>query len=359
LPDGLIRGYQAGGGKQKPQKNCNSAIWITKDLAVMFKNLPRAMSAEESSELLDCLVNKDWEGVCQTLESYLRHPNVSLWFYHFWDRGKGRFRLVYPAKRQAPPVLATDLYDRLAEGKPLVDNNAPENYGDWAETRECPVTLLLPLFDGSELIGVLQGFLNDRDKGHQVAEEIETARRMLANSWRLLTLLEEKDRLAWTDDLTGLFNYRFLLHFLRMELARCTRYRKSAAVLFMDVDWFKRVNDTYGHLQGSAILTEFAGLLSCHVRQADAVVRYGGDEFVIVLTEIAFDEAVQVAERLREMISQYCFRASNGQTVRLTVSIGVAGYPEHADSAEKLIHCADTAMYLAKQDNKNCIKIAL
>jgi diguanylate cyclase (GGDEF)-like protein len=330
-----------------------------RDYVVMSENVTQKMGAEESSELLDCLVNRDWEGVCQILEKYLHHPDVILWLYHFWDRESGRFRLVYPSKRPASPVLGSEWHDRLAGGNPLVDNNAPDKYGDWAETRECPVTLLLPLLDGSELIGLLQGFLKDRDKGHQVAEGIETARRMLTNSWRLLTLFEEKDRLAWTDDLTGLFNYRFLLHFLRMELSRCLRYRKSATVLFMDVDWFKRVNDSHGHLQGSALLTELGGLLRAHVRQADAVVRYGGDEFVIVLTEIGFEEAIQVADRLREMISQHCFQLSNGQSVRLTVSIGAAAYPQHADSAEKLIHHADTAMYLAKQDNKNCIKVAL
>jgi diguanylate cyclase (GGDEF)-like protein len=334
-------------------------IRITKDSAAMSENLVHGMNVEESSDLIDCLANKDWEGVCQALERYLLHPHVILWIYHYWDRNLGRFRLVYPARRQVAPVLPGGLYDRLAEGKPLVDNYAPEIYGNWAETRECPVTLLLPLLDGSEPIGLLQGFLNDKDKGHQVAEEVGTARRMLANSWRLLDLLEEKDRLAWTDDLTGLFNHRFLLHFLKMELARCLRHRKSAAVLFMDVDWFKRVNDSYGHLQGSAVLAELGGLLRRHVRQADVVVRYGGDEFVIVLTEIVFDEAVQVAERLRQMISQHCFQGGQGQPVRLTVSIGVALCPQHADSAEKLIHCADTAMYSAKQDNKNCIKIAL
>jgi diguanylate cyclase (GGDEF)-like protein len=129
--------------------------------------------------------------------------------------------------------------------------------------------------------------------------------------------------------------------------------------LFLDLDDFKQVNDIHGHLVGSHVLMEMAGVILGSVRDTDALARYGGDEFVIVLPDTGMDLAGVVAERIREKISQYTFTGGKRLKLSLTASFGVATFPIHASSPQQLIACADTAMYEAKAANKNCVRFAV
>jgi two-component system cell cycle response regulator len=171
-------------------------------------------------------------------------------------------------------------------------------------------------------------------------------------------VVAEKERLTFTDVLTGLYNYHYLRQFLASELRRCARYHKGTFILFIDVDWFKEVNDNHGHVTGSDILVELGRHFSSMVRESDVVVRYGGDEFVIILTETNAVAAQAIAERVRKSVESHIFGAGQHLEVRITVSIGVAGYPEHGSSVEELIRRADGAMYEAKNLRKNTVRIA-
>jgi diguanylate cyclase (GGDEF)-like protein len=175
----------------------------------------------------------------------------------------------------------------------------------------------------------------------------------LANSVRIA----EAERLSLTDDLTRLRNARYLRQFLVNEIKRARRYRSNVAALFLDLDDFKRINDVHGHLAGSHALMEVAAVVLPSVRDTDCVVRYGGDEFVLILTETGVAEAVQVAERIRRKIETHEF--TGGRTLRFTVtaSFGVAVFPLHASSPQQLIAGADRAMYQAKAANKNCVRV--
>jgi diguanylate cyclase (GGDEF)-like protein len=130
------------------------------------------------------------------------------------------------------------------------------------------------------------------------------------------------------------------------------------AALFLDLDDFKRVNDAHGHLAGSHVLMEMAGVILSSIRDTDAVARYGGDEFVVVLPDTQIDLAGTVAQRLREKIERHFFHAGRNLKLSLTASFGVAAFPEHASSPQQLIAAADTAMYEAKAANKNCIRFS-
>ena len=130
------------------------------------------------------------------------------------------------------------------------------------------------------------------------------------------------------------------------------------AALFLDLDDFKRVNDAHGHLAGSHVLMEMAAVILSSIRDTDAVARYGGDEFVIVLPDTQIELAGTVAERIREKIAHHHFSAGRNLKLSLTASFGVAAFPEHASSPQQLIACADTAMYEAKAANKNCIRFS-
>jgi len=168
----------------------------------------------------------------------------------------------------------------------------------------------------------------------------------------------EAERLSQTDDLTKLHNARYLRQFLLNEIRRARRYGSSVAALFLDLDDFKRVNDAHGHLAGSHVLMEMAAVMLSSIRDTDAVARYGGDEFVIVLPDTEIELAGTVAERIREKIAHHRFNAGRNLKLSLTASFGVAAFPMHASSPQQLIASADTAMYEAKAANKNCIRFS-
>ena len=161
--------------------------------------------------------------------------------------------------------------------------------------------------------------------------------------------------MAMADDLTGLFNLRYLTSVIDAEVERGQRYGVVVSVIFMDLDHFKDVNDSKGHLVGSKVLVEVADLLRDCLRSVDVVARYGGDEFVVVLPQTSLDSAFAIAERLRRTMEKSVFLADEGHAIRLTASFGVTSYPEVAKSKEELLRMADEAMYMAKTRSRNSV----
>jgi diguanylate cyclase (GGDEF)-like protein len=157
------------------------------------------------------------------------------------------------------------------------------------------------------------------------------------------------------DELTGLFNYRYLELALDREVKRAERYCTNFSVIFLDIDQFKAINDTNGHLVGSKVLKEVGKLLKNSVREIDTVIRYGGDEYTVILTETGLETAAGVAERIRRSIERHRFLADEGKSLRLTASLGYACFPEDAKSKAELIGLADQAMYRGKATGKNVV----
>lgn len=219
----------------------------------------------------------------------------------------------------------------------------------------------VPLICGERILGVLEGIRYG--SGSHAFKKTEVAlldslslpiASALANAVRIA----EAERLSQTDDLTKLHNARYLRQFLLNEIRRARRYGTSVAALFIDLDDFKLVNDEHGHLVGSHVLMEMAAVILSSIRDTDAVARYGGDEFVIVLPDTGTELAGQVAERIRQKIRTHLFTGGRRLQLSMTASFGVAAFPKHASSPQQLIACADTAMYEAKAANKNCVKFA-
>ena len=159
---------------------------------------------------------------------------------------------------------------------------------------------------------------------------------------------------AITDKLTGLYNRRYFDHFLDLELKRSSRQNASLALLMMDIDNFKQINDTLGHLFGDKILNKLGDLIKTKIREIDLAARYGGEEFAIVMSNTGLEEAAEIAERIRKSIKEYKF---DTKKIFTTVSIGLALYPLDANSLQELLNKADSALYKAKRDGKNQVCI--
>lgn len=216
---------------------------------------------------------------------------------------------------------------------------------------------LLPLRVGDEAVGILQVTFERSPDSSPIAFLRELAL-ALAVAVRNAQTFEKTKRLTFTDDLTALYNARFMALYLDRELKRCRRARSMLSLLFMDLDGFKNVNDTHGHLAGSRTLVEVGAVLEKTVRDADVLIRYGGDEFVIVFPETPLAGGLIIAERIRQVIEATKFLESQQIEARVSASIGIAAYPESADDVRGLISSADRAMYRAKTLGKNRVVAA-
>lgn len=173
---------------------------------------------------------------------------------------------------------------------------------------------------------------------------------------RTLELMEANrilNELSVTDGLTGLYNHRYFIRALEAEYQRAVRYKRSLALLLLDIDHFKKVNDTYGHPCGDFVLRELAALLKGCLRSADVAARYGGDEIAVILPETTKSKASEVAEKLRRNLEKSSFEWE-GKSFNITWSIGVAAVPEtNIDHWNELLYSADKSLYRAKGKGRN------
>jgi diguanylate cyclase (GGDEF)-like protein len=187
-----------------------------------------------------------------------------------------------------------------------------------------------------------------------LCQALEPAALALDNALRM----QRAESLSVTDDLTQLYNSRYLSQVLRRETKRASRSGRPLSLLFIDLDGFKGINDTHGHLVGSSALVEAAAVIRMSARETDVVARFGGDEFALVLPDTGSEGAVAVGERIRDKIAAHRFLLGIGLDVGLTVSVGVATLPDVAASAEQLLRAADQAMYQVKDRGKDGIHVA-
>lgn len=179
---------------------------------------------------------------------------------------------------------------------------------------------------------------------------------LVANAFLNATTVESADHKASTDHLTGLFNRGYFAPRFETEMRRAKSYSLPISFVMFDIDRFKSVNDTYGHHAGDVVLKRIAEVARDLTRSSDVVVRYGGEEFAILMTTSDKEQAYVHAERLREVIADTAFRLpGRDEPIRVTISGGVATFPEDGDTTVELIHAADKALYEAKNRGRNRI----
>ncbi len=224
------------------------------------------------------------------------------------------------------------------------------------QTRFKTISLMcVPIKSQGRVIGVLE-VVNKVTGEPFTKEDLNLLMRLVdqaALTIERTTLYQKMAELVVTDDLTKLFNTRYLNRTIETEIQRSNRYKTSISLIFIDIDYFKNINDQYGHLIGSKLLVEMGQLIIKGLRSIDIVARYGGDEFVVVLPQTPPKAAVQIAERIRKLVEHNTFLKKEGYAFKMTASFGVASYPESAKTKEDLIRLADEAMYRVKNTTRN------
>jgi diguanylate cyclase (GGDEF)-like protein len=220
--------------------------------------------------------------------------------------------------------------------------------------------IAVPLKSSGTVIGVLDLYGSSAPDGYD-DNDLATIRTFASQATVAVDnvlLHEEAQRLSITDGLTGLWNYRYFTMTVSKEIERAARFGRPLALLMLDLDHFKGVNDSFGHQRGDAVLVELAGRIRGVVRDVDTVARYGGEEIVVVLPETDEAGAAQLVERICEVVRRKPFGEPGVPPVHLTVSAGCAVFPHHGLSASVLLARADEALYAAKRGGRNTWRIA-
>jgi diguanylate cyclase (GGDEF)-like protein len=234
-------------------------------------------------------------------------------------------------------------------------SSGPAMYGVPRVISDPGSVAIMPLSKDGRVLGAL--VLEAESPGALTIEEtrpLTVLGAVVSGSLELAWSYEEVDRRSRTDPLTGLYNRHHFGEQLQASLSAADRYGQPVSLLLIDIDHFKKVNDTWGHEAGDAVLRQVARLLQEGVRDVD-VVRYGGEEMAMLLPRTRSDDAVEVAERLRARIASTVVR-HRGAEITVTASFGVATYPETVKVRDQLFPSADKALYIAKHDGRNCVR---
>jgi len=218
-----------------------------------------------------------------------------------------------------------------------------------------PMVVAVPLYSRERVVGVITVYR--RDEARPFTTEDLDAVFFLAEQGGVaienVLLHEEARRLSLTDGLTGLYNRRYFQMQFRQLLATAVRFERPFSILMLDLDHFKVINDLYGHQRGDAILIEFAERVSGTLREIDTFARYGGEEFIALLPETGLAGGVSTAQKILEVIRNQPFGGGDEDSIDLTVSIGIACFPDHGESFATLVEAADQALYVAKQEGRD------
>ncbi len=247
-------------------------------------------------------------------------------------------------------------YKVINAGEPVrvVDLSARTDYEPLLKSA-CSV-MLVPMETHGKTTGLLSaesprpGAFVDRDE-----QFLSVLARSAAMALENSILHRKTEELTIIDDLTGVHNYRYFSAKIEEEKRRAARYDQPLSLIMVDIDWFKRFNDNYGHEVGNQVLIGLTNVIKRAIRDVDILCRYGGEEFIVILPQTVEREAFKIAERIRREVEQAEFGGAGIPSLRVTVSVGITSFPENRRSEEELINAVDQALYRAKGSGKNTV----
>jgi diguanylate cyclase (GGDEF)-like protein len=263
---------------------------------------------------------------------------------------QGKFTACAAAGGRLPAT--SGLWGRaLALGKTLIEDDvrsSSEYVGFYQETRS---RMCIPLVSFGQTLGVLMLESEHSGSFHEGdVESLEAVADICATAIQNAHYVERVKQLAYLDGLTGIFNRRFFELRVLEEIDRARRFNGGMAVVMVDIDQFKRLNDEFGHLLGDEVLRQVSSMFHQQLRKIDVVCRYGGEEFAILLSQTNPQHSLAVAEKLRRLVETWQFP---GVPQCVTISAGVATYPDHGTTRDELVKSADAGLYAAKQGGRN------
>lgn len=268
---------------------------------------------------------------------------------------KGKLTPILPQGAALP--VGTGMGMRSLElGKTVVENEVafiPHYLASFVETRS---EMCVPLIFFGEKLGVL---MLESANPHNFTQEdvppLESVADICAGAIQNAHYFEKAQQLAYIDGLTGIYNRRYFEMQIATEIERASRYDGRLAIIMIDIDHFKRLNDEFGHLLGDEVLRQVSAVFGQQLRKVDVVCRYGGEEFAILVPQTSGGNAMEVAEKLRRMVEGYRFP---GVPVKVTISAGVAEFPTHGRTRDELVAAADAALYVSKEVGRNRVSPA-
>src|SRR5579862_6343572 len=263
---------------------------------------------------------------------------------------QGRFTACSDSEARLP--VTSGLWGRsLAAGKTLIENDVRDRVEYIGFYQETQSRMCIPLVSFGQTLGVLMLESEKTEWFHEGdIESLEAVADICATAIQNAHYVERVKQLAYLDGLTGIFNRRFFELRIVEEMDRARRFQSGMAVLMVDIDQFKRLNDEFGHLLGDEVLRQVSSIFHQQLRKIDVVCRYGGEEFAILLSQTNPQHALAVAEKLRRLVESWQFP---GVPRPVTISAGVATFPDHGTSRDELVKSADAGLYAAKQGGRN------
>jgi diguanylate cyclase (GGDEF)-like protein/PAS domain S-box-containing protein len=222
------------------------------------------------------------------------------------------------------------------------------------------VYMCIPMMAQGEALGVLHLQTEVMESGPLTLKQqlAQTAADSVALALANLKLRESLHQQSIRDPLTGLFNRRYMEETLEREVRRSARDQSSLSIIMIDIDHFKQFNDTFGHDAGDTVLRELGNFIKANTRSSDVACRYGGEEFMLLLPEASLEGARRRAEHMREGVKHFHVRYREQALGMITISLGVAAYPDHGADGDSVVRAADTALYCAKSEGRDCVRLA-
>ena len=275
---------------------------------------------------------------------------------HFYYRARAETGHTHYQFRAIPETDA-DLISRVSSMAEAVRLKEVADRDDYVPLcKQAASAMLVPMVAHGQSKGVLiaesiaHNFYTDRD-----VQQLTSVARSASLAIENAELHRRTEELTTIDELTGAYNYRYFVHVLEEEKKRSLRYDLPLSIIMVDIDWFKKINDSYGHEAGNKVLKALSGVIKQCIRDVDIFTRYGGEEFAIVLPQTPLSEASRIGERIRSQVEQTIIEVDELRKLKITVSVGVSAFPENGKSHEELVSLADQALYRAKGSGKNLV----